>query len=294
MTEPPDHPSETFLLTCMECRYRLRGLSPDGACPECGTPIARSIEWRRELAARKPWWLKLGGRAGPLLREADARWLRRLLAGTLALAATWVFVGAWLVARRLLSPRSYVPDFALAAIGAWYFASAWLATWGERRPDVPLRWDAVRWAIRLAAGGTCLATWLALRAELVPAGEFWRFSSVAMIVGMLCIPAAAALTLIYLGHLAGRVPDDWAAGSFRIMGWTVVVVTVAPCCLAGERPWRAVSQYRYEGSPNTLGGFLDNVAVACGGIGYAFYAFILLLLLRLAYDLGRCAATARR
>ena len=29
-------------LACVACSYNLRGLSPDGACPECGTTVERS------------------------------------------------------------------------------------------------------------------------------------------------------------------------------------------------------------------------------------------------------------
>lgn len=30
-------------VTCIQCRCILRGLLPSGACPECGTPVDRSI-----------------------------------------------------------------------------------------------------------------------------------------------------------------------------------------------------------------------------------------------------------
>ena len=29
-------------LACLACGYNLRGLLPDGACPECGTAVGRS------------------------------------------------------------------------------------------------------------------------------------------------------------------------------------------------------------------------------------------------------------
>lgn len=57
MTSAPPIDSDT---PCGRCGYNLRGLSPDGQCPECGTPIAPSLthwlahadpQWRRKLAA---------------------------------------------------------------------------------------------------------------------------------------------------------------------------------------------------------------------------------------------------
>jgi hypothetical protein len=291
---PPEHLSPTFLITCVKCRYRLRGLPADGVCPECGTPIAQRIEWWQALAARKPWWVKLRELAGPPLRDADVRWLRRVLAGTLTLAATWLFVAAWAVARRVVSPQSYAPDYMLAAVGAWYLASAWLLTSSERRPDVPARWEAVRWGIRMTSAGACLATWLALRAERVPAGDFWRYSSLAITLGVLCIPAAATMTFLVLAHLAARIPRPWAAGALRVLGWGIIAVMLALCCLGDSGLLHLLYPSQYDRGFDTLGGHVDGVVRACDGIGYALYALVLLILLRLARDLGRCAVTARR
>ena len=50
-------------LSCSHCGYNLRGLTTDKLCPECGTPIARSIH-------------------GNLLRFADPGWLKKLRLGT--------------------------------------------------------------------------------------------------------------------------------------------------------------------------------------------------------------------
>jgi hypothetical protein len=42
---------------CATCGYNLRGLQPDGLCPECGSLVSDSLgndalEWRDE------WWVK--------------------------------------------------------------------------------------------------------------------------------------------------------------------------------------------------------------------------------------------
>ncbi len=50
-------------LSCMSCGYNLRGLVPKGACPECGTDIARSTQ-------------------GDLLNFADRNWVGSVYRGT--------------------------------------------------------------------------------------------------------------------------------------------------------------------------------------------------------------------
>src|SRR5690606_28743607 len=46
MTTTPPSPAPSDIpmavLFCVDCGYDLRGQSPDAACPECGTPVARS------------------------------------------------------------------------------------------------------------------------------------------------------------------------------------------------------------------------------------------------------------
>jgi hypothetical protein len=44
-------------ILCIACGYDLRGLAEDGACPECGTSVARSRMGDR-LAGADPGWLK--------------------------------------------------------------------------------------------------------------------------------------------------------------------------------------------------------------------------------------------
>lgn len=48
---------------CLSCGYNLRGLTNDGACPECGSPVTASLR-------------------GDFLKFADPAWLERLKLGT--------------------------------------------------------------------------------------------------------------------------------------------------------------------------------------------------------------------
>jgi predicted RNA-binding Zn-ribbon protein involved in translation (DUF1610 family) len=54
----PDHNTLNSDLACVICGYRLRGLATNACCPECGTPIERSLRGD-ELSSASPQWIKL-------------------------------------------------------------------------------------------------------------------------------------------------------------------------------------------------------------------------------------------
>jgi hypothetical protein len=56
-------------IPCRRCGYDLRGLNPEGRCPECRSAVARSIQ-------------------GDLLRLCDPKWTARLARGML-----WLIIG---------------------------------------------------------------------------------------------------------------------------------------------------------------------------------------------------------
>ena len=56
-------------LSCLKCGYNVRGLLPNGVCPECGTPIGRSMY-------------------GDMLMYCDPVWVRTLVSGT-----NWIIAG---------------------------------------------------------------------------------------------------------------------------------------------------------------------------------------------------------
>lgn len=57
---PRDDPLASELL-CVSCGYDLRGLDVDGSCPECGRPIASSINPPGALAADRRWMTRATG-----------------------------------------------------------------------------------------------------------------------------------------------------------------------------------------------------------------------------------------
>jgi hypothetical protein len=59
MAEPPtlltDAGRLAVTIRCVKCGYNLRTLSPDGACPECGEAVARSLDGSALRFAPLPW-----------------------------------------------------------------------------------------------------------------------------------------------------------------------------------------------------------------------------------------------
>ncbi len=64
---------------CARCGYNLRGLKPDGHCPECGSSLAQSLQ-------------------GNFLRFSDPVWLDKLRLGTTLIIWNVIATGAALFA----------------------------------------------------------------------------------------------------------------------------------------------------------------------------------------------------
>lgn len=120
-TRPDPH-----ALLCERCGYALAGLEHDGACPECGTPIAESLPSNRVGSAwqRKPGIRSLVATNLLVLRQPRAVWsevavgvgsVRLLTLSNLALVALTpsVVVG-------LLHPRDLADSSTLVLSGAIY------------------------------------------------------------------------------------------------------------------------------------------------------------------------------
>jgi hypothetical protein len=117
MTLPTDAPLPThtpeprfdFDLFCNNCRYNLRGLTPDSRCPECGTPIAAAL-LEDPLHFADPAWLDRLRRGAALLVWPIPIFIASIIiaaaattigADILLLLATLLFVrGAWQLTSR--------------------------------------------------------------------------------------------------------------------------------------------------------------------------------------------------
>ncbi len=195
----------TMAAHCIICDYDLHGLDPAGNCPECGTPIERSLK-------------------GDLLRYADQSWLTRVHLGmrliTFAMwgvaAAIAIFI-AGVVIEAIADMREYT---ALAAAieysflpiqGCWLLAiccllaGLWLATTLEPREasratmrPVLLRWTSL-------AVLPVLAVWM-LSSSKAAAIPVWTQIAIAM-VGFVLLVAHMTLFCDFMQAIDRRCAE---------------------------------------------------------------------------------------
>jgi hypothetical protein len=187
---------------CLHCGYNLRGLRADGLCPECGSPIGRSV-------------------LGNFLRYSDVTWLQAVGKGTtvklwviglsILLGAASGVAGTFGAAEALVLPAVIV-----SGLGLW---GAWLITTQE--PRMALHEDPVtlRKAVRLCAvlaffGGLVsnsqfLVTDPAEQAILLIVGSSLSLAGIVQLFG----------ELVYYRRFARRVPDDSLERSTTAVLW---------------------------------------------------------------------------
>jgi hypothetical protein len=195
---------------CVNCGYNLRGLVPSGLCPECGSPISRSVY-------------------GDFLRYADPAWLTKLRQGVTLILWNMLIalclgicggIGAILMGR--VGPLLTIAVQCVA--GALEILAIWLLTAQEPRTSLnedPMTWrKALRFCTVVTIIGQLL-TQLGFTAGvglwLTVAGHTISLAGIVAYIGK----------FIYLRRFALRVPDARLARSTRIVMWGMVITQTA-------------------------------------------------------------------
>lgn len=184
-------------VTCRKCGYNLRGLSPDGRCPECGTAVGYSLQ-------------------GDLLRFCDPNWVDILRGG--ASLFIWgivtIFVGS--IAGSFLQASTGSPVLAILAILAGWVLTT-VGWWKMTEPDPSGlgedRYGTPRKIIRIALIVSIFAQvidHLPQLTKLDPASAL-AVQVVAVVLGLVGIVGFFA-QLLYLKRLALRIPDAQLSG----------------------------------------------------------------------------------
>ena len=228
-------------LPCAGCEYDLRNLPIGGNCPECGTPIARSLE-------------------RGTLHHADPRWLRRLaVAGWLVPASLAFGVAVQLAlqaakARLGLALPAYDGWIALNAVGQAAVGAAALAGPAVSclRP-APARFDLAprrRRAVLLLAGVAVLAdvggnAVSVVGSRVAPASPSpaWVLSSMQLFGVMFLASTAVAfgLALSHAAALLDRVPRSLLPRAMRGVLWgflACAAITAALPVVDATGVWR--------------------------------------------------------
>ncbi len=224
-------------LFCCQCEYNLRGLSPEGACPECGTPVLRST------------WL---------LRFAEPAWVRKLYSGlnwiglSILLSLPVMIFVCLLDTASIFSPAS-IPDSVSGLLLFLPTAATFIGCWKFSSPDPGQVESALstRSIFRYAAAASAILAVLALLA--VPShadtGHLTRFTpgskskpptmedlvqvvapsaitAACGVISILCGIVAAFAALVHARLLALRIPDKRLARSTSIVMWGIVVTVL--------------------------------------------------------------------
>jgi hypothetical protein len=226
MAQKTQETSETAALTvqsditCNHCGYNLRGLFPEGNCPECGESIARSLR-------------------GNLLRFADPRWLRRVHLGLGVIFYTVVigyilqnvaafFLTMW--GQWPLLPRGLAP----AVISILTFAGAMLVTRRERRTAVTHETTKSRRAVRVIAVIDILY-YISSQIVAVHALSGAVHATIAQLLPIVLLEAFYFALFGLLAEFAERIPNARRATRARTMRWAFLMAGVL--LIAGELIW---------------------------------------------------------
>lgn len=202
-------------IRCRSCAYDLRGLDPTSSCPECGTPVTRTL-------------------AGDALTHADPDWVRRLALGLwvgLAATALVVVLNVPAIAERAYGANDGSPgamvrawlvygfQLVLGVVGIWYLTTP--------EPGVNAEWTGgtLRRALRV---GVLIGTafHLADFGELLPTQGVGggALTLLAYDVGG---PALTVMWWVFLRRLLLRVPLEGLALAARFMTVGTIVIVLA-------------------------------------------------------------------
>ncbi len=224
-------------LGCVTCGYLLKCLPSDGQCPECGTPIARSLR-------------------GDLLELSNSAWLRKLGIGAMMLAfgASWViafavgFAGINMAINGVVgAPARPHPPIAewVFAIGTFVPAGTWLAgvllvTTIEPRWR---SWPGFRVLRNVTRGGAIL-TVVGIVMVIVSRFADATWAPILSRIGaLLCWgwPAAHFGVFVHLRLLAQRIPNASLVRATRRAMWGVIVALAALPVIGGAAMKRSPS-----------------------------------------------------
>ncbi|HYE20587.1 MAG TPA: hypothetical protein VEA69_19215 [Tepidisphaeraceae bacterium] len=240
-------------LPCAVCSYNLKGQSPAGTCPECGRPVARTLDedlrladpaWLRSQAVTMFWLVALAlmnYRPAPAFGPFDA-WVTAISSIAIGVAAAYA---CW----RLATPDGYDPPddttasllrglrFAGVAAGTLHAAqSAWFAYRNLNLDDDIGRVSPGFYWLHLAA--IVVANWLTgivlyrFARRLRPANPTLTLHAKIILwalplsqVGSLGLPGVVNLVL---------GPSEAAAGAYTLVTWSMSVVFYGFVLLLGR------------------------------------------------------------
>jgi len=232
------HDLATTDLPCLNCGYNLRGLTEDGRCPECGTPVERSLH-------------------GNLLIYSAADYLRTMHLGLVVIIASViasVAVSIVFIALTILfgafaasqnAPASAATAVTMTEVAATLFASAiglvtLVGWWMFSAPDPAIigqeTGSRARVIVRTTVAISAAATILQAVFETASASTVNPAVHVA-VVGTTAASLIAGIVkffaaMLYIRWLAPRLPSRAIDKKARQYMWLIpLLVLVTPCTI---------------------------------------------------------------
>ncbi len=204
---------------CTRCSYNLRGLSIDGPCPECGTPVRESLK-------------------GILLQYASPKYLAAIGGGlSMVLTGILIMVAAALATPALFSAGAR-PTSALFAIqlvqlvtsgliifGYWRYTEPDPGFVGEETPGSARK--VIRITVSISAGSLIARTVC-----------LWITQTVGRVAGVAEVAQAASIVyniawavqyfpvMRYTRWIARRVPDSYIVRRTKVYIWLLPALSV--------------------------------------------------------------------
>lgn len=253
-----DVPSESLTtvragFNCVSCGYDLRGARRQDRCPECGTPISRTLEGCSLHAGEPEWLTRIGRGAGLAATAGLAASLMTALLFTLAAHAPQPIPAGYFPLR--LAWMGLCLALVLVVVGGWFLTSPETPDHDQHTRKLR-RFSRLIWVFPLAVA---LLLWLCgapprllamggAAAALAPCGKLvlvagallgrgglrkwslWSFAGgrFATFIGFM-IPFLIGNT--YISGAIKKVVPAWAAG-----GAVVPAAAVPPPAVGGPRP----------------------------------------------------------
>jgi hypothetical protein len=236
--EPPSADSDVISSDwkCVRCGYNLRGLSRTGRCPECNTPIPRSLRER-------------------YLGDNTAEWLRNVRDGAIVLSVCYAVeilrdgfldIGAFFaissgIRRGADSTGAHLTLYAIECIGVRLLVRPEPRSLDRRSVMLAV------WARRLYLIGFLASACYRLLLFRYFIRDVWE----AWVIGELLLFALAELLLYrHLRKLSLRIPDFSLAGRFSVLVWLMPVGTLLgtllPEVLEDLGIWKPLTLHRLK------------------------------------------------
>jgi hypothetical protein len=211
---------------CLNCGYNLRGLTRDGACPECGTPVQRSLQGNLFIFSAPEYLRALVMGLVCILVAVLAR------IGVMAVGIPAAIIIAatnpqWTGMVEVGMSMAAMPVSALSLYGWWLFSAPDPAILGMERGDAPRR--IIRITVVVVACTTVVELAGQWMARANPASEVLQIAA-EVLSGAAGIGQFFA-SMLYVRWLAPRIPSpalERRAGTYM---WLLPLIFVLGACV---------------------------------------------------------------